>query len=778
MLLASVHPLLVRAGHLFVLVRSLGRREGAGEFAGDAQRRRLVVVRHRDVDRLVCLLLQLLTELPRRWRVWLLAGRARGLRGPDGRGGGCDSRVVGEGQNPTVHVGEAQNPTVHVFDRLPRAWKVAKRGPAAISGPRIQRRTFSDACRMCRKPQKAATDRLRGPEPNGARLRPLAAGLESRQTRPCSDFGAQNPTAHVFGRLPHVPQAAKGGNGPFARPRTQRRTSSTACRGLGKSPNAALQRFRGPESNGARFRTPAACAASRKRRQRTVCEAQNPTAHVFDRLPRAWKVAKRGPAAISGPRIQRRTFSDACRMCRKPQKAATDRLRGPEPNGVRSSRLSRGIRSTRPRHHKYKAKSRSQVWRLGPRALGASVGDRCFVFLTAMTSKTKYGWTWSTHPSPLTPSPLVHSTRTSGPLVLLLRAAGHVRFFHLALPPPHSIFSPRDRIRRMHQDGVRLVRTRHSRPRPVGTTAEVAPNFSIFLLRPPVQKERKDKEDSPAPSPTTMPLAKQPFARTPTDTFVDAVRATVPAATVGEAGIPHNVHCMSETRMHDQCRMLVGRVIVFGCKRATDPHDVPFLFHAGILLPLTSPSSTYFVKMSQSFNHIVGVQQIIGERTFCQYICGDSCVTQATLIPPHLLVIPFMHLHHLPYLDTVIPLNFLPPPPPTRRRTFIFTKTGFVGTQNNKCKRRPKGYRYRNTAKCTHTPPCPPFESRAQQYCHDLSISLFAPFFCPTVTISGDTQVGSGSHRQRLSRPRALGAFVGDPYLCFNCYDLTKPKKE
>ena len=113
-----------------------------------------------------------------------------------------------------------------------------------------------------------------------------------------------------------------------------------------------------------------------------------------------------------------------------------------------------------------------------------------------------------------------------------------------------------------------------------------------------------------------MPLAKQPFARTPTDTFVDAVRATVPAATIGEAGIPHNVHCMSETRMHDQCRMLVGRVIVFGCRRATDPHTVPFLFHAGILLPLTSPSSTYFVKISQSFNHIVGVEQIIGERTF------------------------------------------------------------------------------------------------------------------------------------------------------------------
>ena len=37
---------------------------------------------------------------------------------------------------------------------------------------------------------------------------------------------------------------------------------------------------------------------------------------------------------------------------------------------------------------------------------------------------------------------LVDSTRTSGPLVMLLRAAPHVRFFYLALPPPHSIISP------------------------------------------------------------------------------------------------------------------------------------------------------------------------------------------------------------------------------------------------------------------------------------------------------------------------------------------------
>ena len=245
---------------------------------------------------------------------------------------------------------EAQKPTAHVFDRLPPACKFAKRGPAPISGPRSQRRTFLDACRLCREPQKVAADRLRGPEANGARLRPLAAGLQIRQTRPCTDFGAQKPTAHVPGRLPPVPRAAKGRSGPFSRPRSQRRTSSTACRRLANSPNAALHRFRGPEANGARSWTLAACAASRKRSQRTVFEAQKPTAHVFDRLPPACKFAKRGPAPISGPRSQRRTFLDACRLCREPQKVAADRLRGPEANGARLRPLAAGlqIRQTRP----------------------------------------------------------------------------------------------------------------------------------------------------------------------------------------------------------------------------------------------------------------------------------------------------------------------------------------------------------------------------------------------------------------------------------------------
>ena len=245
---------------------------------------------------------------------------------------------------------EAQNPVAHVFARLPRAWKVAKRGPAAISGPRIQRRTSSTACRGLGHPRKVALHRFQGSEYVGARLWPLGAGFEIRQTRPCTVFGAQNPTAHVFRRLPHVPQAAKGGNGPFARPRTQWRTSSPACRGLGKSPNAALQRFRGPESNGARLRPLAAGLDIRERWPCTVFRAQNTSARVFGRLAQASKSAKRGPAPFSGLRTQRRTFSDACRMCRKPQKAATDRLRGPEPSGARLRPLAAGLesRQTRP----------------------------------------------------------------------------------------------------------------------------------------------------------------------------------------------------------------------------------------------------------------------------------------------------------------------------------------------------------------------------------------------------------------------------------------------
>ena len=73
----------------------------------------------------------------------------------------------------------------------------------------------------------------------------------------------------------------------------------------------------------------------------------------------------------------------------------------------------------------------------------------------------------------------------------------------------------------------------------------------------------------------------------------------------------------------------------------------------------------------------------------------------------------------------------------------------------------------RVAANSTHTPPCLPIENRAQQYRHDMSISLFAPFLCPTLTKAGDTQVGSGTHRTRHSRPRALGEFAKDPYICF-----------
>ena len=111
---------------------------------------------------------------------------------------------------------------------------------------------------------------FRGPESNDACFWRFGAGFESRQTRPCTVLGAQKPTAHVFGRLPHVSQSAKGGNGPLSRPRIQRRTSSTACRWLGNPANAALHCFRGPKPNGARLRPLGAGFAIRQTRPCTV----------------------------------------------------------------------------------------------------------------------------------------------------------------------------------------------------------------------------------------------------------------------------------------------------------------------------------------------------------------------------------------------------------------------------------------------------------------------------------------------------------------------------
>ena len=260
-------------------------------------------------------------------------------------GAGFESR-----QTRPCTVSAAQNPTAHVFDRLPRAWKSAKRGPALFSGPRSQRRTSSAACRRLRNPQKAALHRFQGSEYVGARLWPLGAGFEIRQTRPCTVFGAQNPTTRAFGHLAQASKVDKRGPAPFPRPRTQRPTFSTACRGLGNPPNAALHCFRGPEANGARLRPLAAGFETRKRRPCTVFRAQNTSARGFGRLAQASKSGKRGPAPFSGLRTQRRVLLAIWRRLRKSTNAALHRFRGPEPNGPRFRPLAAGleIRQTRP----------------------------------------------------------------------------------------------------------------------------------------------------------------------------------------------------------------------------------------------------------------------------------------------------------------------------------------------------------------------------------------------------------------------------------------------
>ena len=239
----------------------------------------------------------------------------------------------------------AQNPTTRAFGHLAQASKVGKRGPAPFSELRTQRPTFSDACRMCGKPRKAATDRFRGPESNGPRFRPLAAGLEIRQTRPCTVFGAQNPTAHVVGRLTQASKAAKGGPAPVSGLRTRRRASLAAWRRLRNPANAALHRFRGPEPNDACFWPFGAGFESRQTRPCTVFGAQNPTTHVFGRLPHVWQAAKGGNGPLSRPGIQRPTFSTACRGLGNPANAALHCFRGPEPNGARRRPLDAGFES-------------------------------------------------------------------------------------------------------------------------------------------------------------------------------------------------------------------------------------------------------------------------------------------------------------------------------------------------------------------------------------------------------------------------------------------------
>ena len=255
-------------------------------------------------------------------------------------------------QPPTPHetwaVGFWASETVQ--NRLPRAWKPAKRGPALFSGPRTQRRTSSAACRRLRNPQKVALHRFQGSEYVGARLWPLGAGFELRQTRPCAVFGAQNPTTRAAGHLAQASKVDKRGSAPFPRPRIQRPTFPTACRGLGNPPNAALHCFRGPEPNGARLRPPAAGFETRKRWPCTVFRAQNTSARGFGRLAQASNSGKRGPAPFSGLRTQRRVLLAIWRRLRKSTNAVLHRFRGPESNGPRFRPLAAGLetRQTRP----------------------------------------------------------------------------------------------------------------------------------------------------------------------------------------------------------------------------------------------------------------------------------------------------------------------------------------------------------------------------------------------------------------------------------------------
>ena len=181
------------------------------------------------------------------------------------------------------------NERTRAWKKMREASKVAKRGPAPFSGLRIRRRAFLAACRRLQKSPNAALRRFRGSEYVGGRFWPLAAGFKSRQTRPCTVFGAQNTSAGVFGRLPQASKVAKRGPAPFSGLRIRRRAFLAACRRLQKSPNAALHRFRGSEYVGGRFWPLAAGFKSRQTQPCAVFGAQNTSA---DYVPVGAKVSK------------------------------------------------------------------------------------------------------------------------------------------------------------------------------------------------------------------------------------------------------------------------------------------------------------------------------------------------------------------------------------------------------------------------------------------------------------------------------------------------------
>ena len=262
----------------------------------------------------------------------------------------CSPAITSSHQTRPCTVFGAQHTSAGVFGRLPQASKVAKRGPAPFSGLSIRRRAFLAACRRLQKSPNAALHRFRGSAYVGGRFWPLAAGFKSRQTRPCTVFGAQHTSAGVFGRLPQASKVAKRGPAPFSGLSIRRRAFLAACRGLQKSPNAALHRFRGSAYVGGRFWPLAAGFKSRQTRPCTVFGAQHTSAGVFGRLPQASKVAKRGPAPFSGLSIRRRAFLAACRRLQKSPNAALHRFRGSAYVGGRFWPLAAGFKSrqTRP----------------------------------------------------------------------------------------------------------------------------------------------------------------------------------------------------------------------------------------------------------------------------------------------------------------------------------------------------------------------------------------------------------------------------------------------
>ncbi|KAJ9439742.1 hypothetical protein DIPPA_70091 [Diplonema papillatum] len=94
--------------------------------------------------------------------------------------------------------------------------------------------------------------------------------------------------------------------------------------------------------------------------------------------------------------------------------------------------------------------------------------------------------------------------------------------------------------------------------------------------------------------------------RSSSESETERARSVAPSASAGQAGIPAPQH-MSERQLHDQCRVLVGKVVVYSLRPVGS--NEPYKLHAG---HLATSGERYEVRASVANNELHGVVQHTG----------------------------------------------------------------------------------------------------------------------------------------------------------------------